>query len=664
MTQTKIDPRDTLADFIVASKYARHRADLGRRETYDEAIDRVMAMHRRKFGPDFTDDLAQIEQALKDRRILGSQRNLQFAGPGVERINLRGYNCSFSYADRSHFFAEALWLLLCGCGVGFSVQKHHVAKLDPLFQPHDGTHRTHRVRDSIEGWADALDDLMRSYFKHGHREIVYFDYSEIRLEGSPISTSSGKAPGPKPLRDSLESIRSILNRVERTTGRLRPIDVYDIVMEAASCVRAGGIRRSATICLFSPDDEEMTKAKIGEWLKTHPNRRLSNNSALLLRNAPESKAYFERLIQSTREMGEPGFSFTDDLEYGTNPCHEISLYPTYHLPDGSKVTGWAFCNLTSVNIAACDSPSDFHEACVAAAKLGTFQAAYQDTSYLGEVTRRIMDRDALLGVSLTGFADRPEIGFDGLTLETGAVDAVRANQHLAARLGIRAAARVTTVKPEGTGSLVVKAGNGIHPHHARRYLRYAEGGKMTDPVVAFMAKHIPEAVVPSAYAADEYKVVFPIDLGDGYLWTKDRTNPLSHLEKVKLVQQAWVNNGTVRGKTNHYVSNTVVVKPDEWDSVKDWIWANRADIGGISLIGSSGDLDYAQAPFVEVLDDDQMHEKYGHDPERLAKAKEAAALWHRLREVWVAVDFSQMTESEDGTRPLDEVACAGGACLI
>lgn len=658
-----IDPRQTLADFTFASKYARYLPDQRRRETYEEAVKRMMNMHRAFYADkDVDKEINFIEEKLLSKAILGSQRALQFGGDGVLRKNMRLYNCSYSFCDRPRFFAEALWLLLCGCGVGFSVQKHHVAALPEIKKPSnpEGT-IVYPIADSIEGWAAALNALITSYMNPSFCDgkPLSFDYSYIRPEGSPISSSSGKAPGPKPLRDSLEAVRVVLNRVAETTKKLRPIDAYDIVMHASNCVRAGGIRRSATIALFSPDDVEMTNAKTGDWWQTNPQRRLSNNSAHFVR-ATASYEQFKALIASTKEFGEPGFFFANSTEHGTNPCAEIGLEPTIN-----GKSGWAFCNLTSVNVGACKTEYEFFEACTAAAWLGTLQAGYMDVGWLDRTTQDIMLRDALLGVSLTGMADNPAIAFSENTLRLGSKIAVVSNEGLAERIGIKPAARVTTVKPEGTGSLVLKVGNGIHPHHARRYLRYVEAGKITDPLVKFMAEQIPEAVVPSAYAKDEFKVVFPIDLGDGALWLKAETDPIDHLTKVRSVQDNWVKTGTNRGDLTHNVSNTIQVPNDRWNDVAEEIWKHRDSYGGVSLLGTSGDLDYAQAPFVEVLlNDAEIYAKYSGNDVLIEKAKAARDLWLKLRAAWKEVDFKDCVETVDNSAGLETVACAGGACAF
>lgn len=659
------NPRKDLGTFTFLSKYARFLPEQQRRETYEEAVDRMMSMHETHLGAaavNYRPMLDRVSQAIKDRRILGSQRALQFGGDSILRKNMRIYNCSASFCDRPRFFAEAFWLLLCGCGVGFSVQKHHVDKLPRLQQPSRGVPCQYAIEDSIEGWADALTALLESYIEG--TPAVSFDYSEVRPEGSLISGTNGRAPGPKPLRDSLEAVRVVLDRVVAAGGVIRPIDAYDVVMHTSLAVRAGGVRRSATIALFSPDDDEMASAKTGTWYNTNPQRRMSNNSALLVRTT-SSRAEFDALVEATQQFGEPGFYFTESTEHATNPCAEILLDPVWEGDDTVPAqTAWAMCNLSTVNVAACKTEVDFLEACELAAALGTVQATYVDAGYLGEATTRVLQRDALLGVSLTGMADNPDLAFDERVLLQGSALVLAVNRHYARQFGISPAARTTTVKPEGTGSLVLGVGNGIHPHHARKYLRYVEGGKRTDPLVKFMAESIPGAVVQNAYNADEVKIVFPIDLGEGPLWLKAETDPIDHLKKVKSVQEAWVRPGTARGDASHNVSNTVVVPPDAWEAVAEFLWSNRDSFGGVSLLGTSGDLDYPQAPFVEVLTEAQIQEKYRNDPVRAQKARDAAGLFDHLTEKWQALDFTLVREYEDVTAVAETVACAGGACIF
>lgn len=801
-------PRKDLQTHTLLSKYARFLPEQRRRETHREANKRTIDMHRRRFGPEHDDTMSWLLDELDAEHILGSQRSLQFAGPAIERISARLFNCSASFFDRPRFLAEAVWLLLCGCGVGFSVQKHHVAKLPKLRGPRG--RRKHFVDDSIEGWADSFDALFQSYI-HGAAKID-FVYDRVRPEGSPLSTSSAKAPGPKPLADALENVRRVFDRVVfEQDGVIRPIDAYDIVMHAAMCVRAGGIRRSATICIFSPDDVEMRDAKTGNWFAENPQRRLSNNSAMLVR-ATTTREEFAALMSSTKQFGEPGFYFSDSTEIVPNPCihpDEMILTPdgykrigdlvgqeievltdnrivdintnnlmnegvttrktsavkltqrnakvykvttvlgktiratanhtfpvvgqarkrldelqlgdtlllrdpySEHSPEAYErvasiefdcisdvyclnepvtnsivvngiVTGqcveialdpvdhktgettFAFCNVTSVNCAGVEDELDFQSRVEAATVLGTYQAAYTDFAYLGPAAERVAKRDALLGVSLTGMADAPSWIFDPDVLREAANRAVITNLQTAWVLGINPAARVTTVKPEGTGSLMLGVGNGIHPHHSRRYLRHVEGGKWNDPIVKFMLQHVPMAVVQSAYNPNEVKLVFPIDLGDGELWLKGDTEALDHLAKVATVQKEWVQTGRTRDDAHHNVSNTVVVKPHEWDDVEDYIWNNRDVFAGVSLLGSFGDLDYPQAPFVEVLPKAEAEAKYGPDPERLAKATEVRRQFEDLVAAWPkdGIPWGEFVEDEDASAGTEILACAAGGCAI
>lgn len=660
----QINPRADLGTFTFLKNYARFLPEQNRRENRDESIDRMMDMHVEKYAdvPSIESLVAPIRKALKDKKMLGSQRSLQFGGSAILRKEMRIYNCSYSFFDRVEFLSQAVWLLLCGCGTGFSVQKHHIAKLPKLAAPKQRDGKvTYFVQDSIEGWADAFHVLFESYVPNNNKNNwaqIRFDYSQIRPEGSVISSSSSKAPGAKALKEALENVRGVLDAVAERGGEIRPIDAYDMVMHAAMCVRAGGIRRSATIALFSPDDEEMTSAKTGNWFADNPQRRLSNNSALLVRKTA-SRADFHRLMESTQHFGEPGFFFSSSTEHGTNPCAEIGLDP---VDERTGETGWAMCNLTSVNVGGCRDEAEFLDVCYLAGALGTLQAGYTSTDYLGPTTKYILERDSLLGVSLTGMADRPDLAFNPELLRAG-VDLVRsANIGFAAMIGIPTAARLTTVKPEGSGSLDLCAGNGIHPHHHHRYLRHVEAGKPGDPLVEHIRKFVPEAIVPSAYNPEEVKIVFPIDLGSAPQWLKRDTTALSHLEKVKLVQENWVLPGTVRGNLTHNVSNTIQVGPDEWAEVEDYVWKHRDTFGGVAMLGASGDLDYEQAPFIEVLDPDEIHEKYRYDPIRREKAWNVRKQWLSLMSAWQLIDWAGLLETSDRSGGVEVVACAGGAC--
>lgn len=648
-----MDPgSQNLSDFIFTAKYANHLEHAERRETWPEAHARVFNMHRQHFAGKGIDDVIDtIEASFADREILGSQRALQFGGAPILTKHARGYNCTFSYADRVRFFAEAFWLLLCGSGVGFSVQKHHVARLPNVQKPRAAEH-VFVVPDTIEGWADAANVLVLSYVHGLH--TVRFDYSLIRPKGARISTGAGRAPGHEPLARALEDVRGVLDTlVDFGATRLRPIDVYDIVMFLSQAVLSGGVRRSATICLFSPDDSDMLHAKTGDWWQTNPQRARSNNSAVLVRSKT-TFADFDRLVQSAREFGEPGFYFVDSTEHGTNPCCEIGLYPVDEL---TGATGWQFCNLSLSNVSTCTDGEDFIRRAVLAAQLGTLQAGYTSFGYLGPVSERISRRESLLGVSMTGMQEARDLAFDPKLLSEAARAACAANDELAERIGIPRAARVTCVKPEGTSSCLLGTSSGIHPHHAQRYIRRVQAGATEAPALHYAAAN-PGAVEFTKRIGDSGRpdliLCFPIEAPAGAN-VQANTDAISFLEDVRTVKRAWVDEGrredlaASRG-LSHNVSNTVTVRADEWPAVARKIYDNRDVFSGVSLLSESGDLLYAQAPFVAC--------------EGEGDRRAVVEQWERLRATLQPVDYSAMWEPTDGTNFGEQSACAGGSCSI
>jgi len=661
-----------LEDYIFLSRYSRYREELGRRETPSEAFTRVMDMHSAHFadkldrpvagfgGRPLRELIDETEAALQRKAILPSMRSLQFGGQAIEANNARMFNCAFTQMNRLDAFKEAFFLLMSGTGVGFSVQKHHVAQLPhfPIRGAENELEVIHyNVGDTLEGWADALDALMRSYTDN---KKIEFNYSGIRRRGAPLRTSGGRAPGHLPLKKALTAVERMLDNV---SGRaLRPIEVYDILMHVAVAVLSGGIRRSATICLFSADDDEMAAAKTGNWFETNPQRGKSNNSAVLVRHQ-HTEGDFQRLFELQKEFGEPGFYFVDDVEYGANPCVEIGLAPfaivdeaaqaklaEYGMPDvpvGSKVSGWQMCNLTTINANACDDEAGFLACCRAAALLGTLQAAYTNIPYLGAATRFINERESLLGVSICGILDRPSLLLDPTVLERGAQECLDTNAAVAEHLGIPAAARITCVKPEGTASLVLGAGSGIHPHHARHYFRRVQAAR-TEPLYQWFKLNNPHMTEASAWDPDTTDVItFPVTAPTDAILRKD-VGAVQFLEYVRLVQQHWVVAGrrheTYNPGLHHNVSNTVTVRDDEWDAVQQFIFENRQYFTGISLLRETGDKVYTQAPREEVTTEMDM------------------AKWNAL--VYNTVDYTALWEGTDMTTLADTVACAGGACEI
>lgn len=684
-----------MADYIAMAKYARYRPELGRREVFTEGVERVRDMHLGFFAAklesrlpvELPADVAELagaeavllahvwggrtlEEIIREafaqvaaKKVLPSMRSMQFGGEAILRNHSRMFNCSFSNVDRVEFFREYFFLLLSGCGVGFSVQKHHIAMLPPL--PARGAENDlpvwhYRIADTIEGWSDALHAIVLSFFEG---KLIEFDYSAIRPRGATLKTSGGKAPGHLPLRNALSRVGEIL---AKAAGRaLRPIEVYDINMYIAKAVLAGGIRRSATICLFSPDDEEMMNAKTGNWFEQHPQRSASNNSAVLSRR-DNFEGLFRKLFKAQKEFGEPGFYFCDHPDAGCNPCAEISLLPVVDwelsaaeldelyrrgykgdMPGTARLSGFQHCNLTTINGHAAVNESAFYKSCLAATAIGTLQAAYTDMPYLGPVTRLINEHDALLGVSICGFMDNPGVLFDQEILTQGARLCRAANRLVAALIGIRPAAKLATCKPEGTASLILNAASGIHPHHARRYFRRVQANRK-EPVYVFFKAANPQMTESSVYNPDTDDVItFPVEAPKKAILRKDLT-AIQFLELVKLVQQCWViPGGDTRSRSpdlHHNVSNTCTVRPEEWDEVAEFIWSNRRFFTGISLLQDAGDKAYAQAPREEVTTEPDVHK------------------WNSLRPY--RVDYTQMREESDHTELKQVIACAGGACEL
>ena len=624
-----------LQDYTFTSKYARYIPELKRRETWKEAVDRVKEMHLRKY-PQITEEIEWAFEQVHQKKVLGSQRALQFGGTPVEKKNARIYNCIASYCDRLRFFQECFWLLLCGCGTGFSVQKHHVGKLPDFSsmwlsldecrkeKTDEGPNtwvlprKVYVIPDSIEGWADSLGVLVSSFFGGGdfpeyEGYQVEFDYSLIRPEGAALGSSSGKAPGPKPLQNALEKIRALFLRcLHFGQERMRPLDAYDVVMHASDAVLSGGVRRSATICLFSPDDEEMAQAKTGNWFRTNPQRGRSNNSALLIRGET-SKEAFKQLMSYVREFGEPGFVWSDSTELLVNPCVEIGLYP---VDTTTGLSGWEACNLCEINGRYCKTPEDFELASKAAAIIGTCQAGYTDLGYLGETSKNILEREALLGVSITGMMDNPDVLFDPKLQRKNAKLILRINEQIANKIGINPTARATCVKPAGTTSCILGTASGIHPHHAKRYLRRSQANWLEPPMRHFKESNgiAVEKSVWSANGTDEV-ISFCIEVPKGAK-TKNDICAIDLLKCVKLTQQNWVSSGTRKDRCVHdwlvhNVSNTISVKDEEWEDVANFIYDNRKWFAGISLLPISGGKNFQQSPFDTIYTPTELVKMYG-----------------------------------------------------
>lgn len=526
-------------------------------------------------------------------------------------------NCSASHADRAAFFQEAMYLLLCGCGVGFSVQKRHVSKLPKIQRRSEAKAKVFTVPDSIEGWADAFGVLLSSYFEDGGTfpeykgSRVHFDFSKVREKGALIS-GGFKAPGPDGLRKALERCEALLEKAlgKKQEIALRPIVVYDFVMHMSDAVLSGGVRRSATICLFDKDDREMLEAKTGNWQKENPQRGRSNNSVVLKRGAFTRKE-LARILKKVREFGEPGFVFVEDYDICYNPCVEIGMLPI-DIPTGES--GFQFCNLAELNGSRMVDPETFYRGCEAGAIMGTLQAGYTNFKYLGAATRRITEREALIGVSITGWMNNPHVLFDEAILKRGAEIVKETNRIVAKLIGIRPAARTTCVKPAGNASILLCAEAGIHGAHSPRYFRNVQLST-DDEVAQLIARTNPKMVEKSVWSANDTDVVvsFPV-VAKSTSKYKSELLGVKQLEFVKKAQQHWIENGTnvdlcTHPKLRHNVSNTITV--DDWDEVEEYIFENQQWFAGISLMAGSGDKAFAQAPFTEVRTADEILKLYG-----------------------------------------------------
>lgn len=621
--------RDILSDITIHMKYARYLPKEQRRETWEEIVDRNKDMHIRRF-PELKDEIDEAYGFVYDKKVLPSMRSMQFAGKPIEINNSRVYNCAYMPAEHPDTFSEVMFLLLGGTGVGYSVQKHHVEKLPVLkgvIRP-QGRQRKKRylIGDSIEGWADAVKVLVESWF-YGKREIE-FDYRDIRPKGARLITSGGKAPGPAPLRECLVQITNVFENAfaERGYGtQLKPIEVHDILCHIADAVLAGGIRRAAMIALFSVNDEEMGASKIGQWWEKNPQRGRANNSAVVVRNKVKKKDFMQ-LWERTKASGagEPGIYFTNDKDWGANPCVEIALRP------------YGFCNLTEINASNIESQEDFNERSRVAAFIGTLQASYTDFHYLREEWRKTAEKDALLGVSMTGIASGVVLD---LSMEEAASKAVEENEKIAERIGIGKAARVTAVKPSGTTSLVLGTSSGIHAWHNDYYIRRIRVGK-AEAIYTYLSIYHPELLEDEYFRPDSMAVIsIPQKAPEGAILRNE--SPIETLERVKKVSTEWIAPGHVNGMNSHNVSCTINLKEDEWEEVGRWMWENRKTYNGISVLPYDGGS-YVQAPFEDC--DEKTYKK----------------MLRSLNEI----DLTKVIEGNDETNLTGELACAGGACEV
>jgi hypothetical protein len=682
-----------LSEITIYTKYARYLDNKDRRETWEELVTRNKEMHIRKY-PELKDEIESAYKYVYDKKVFPSMRSLQFGGKPIEISPNRIYNCAYLPIDDWHAFGEAMFLLLGGTGVGYSVQKHHVEQLPEIHKPNPNNIKRFLINDSIEGWADAVKALMKSYFKGG--ATWKFDYSDIRPKGARLVTSGGKAPGPDPLKRCLDTIHEALKQ-KNDGDKLTPIEVHDIVCHIADAVLAGGIRRAALISLFSATDKDMmaskTNFRIHEWehlleegpvdeqgepIKVHavhtddsgakyydikvsvdepgyglterdltwvsefefkqmqetqrlpwyyfqPQRGRANNSVSLVRSRITKKKFMD-LWKTVEDSGagEPGFYFSNDKDWGTNPCCEIALRP------------YQFCNLCEVNVSNVTDQDDLNNRVKAAALIGTLQAGYTDFHYLRKVWQKTTEKDALIGVGMTGIGSGKILNLD----MTQAAECVKEeNARVAKLIGIKKAARCTTVKPSGTSSLVAGSSSGIHAWHNDYYIRRMRIGK-NEAIYTYLSIHHPDLIEDDFFRPFDTAVLsVPQKAPEGSILRHE--SALDLLERVKQVKETWIDGGHRDGMNTHNISATISIKDDEWETVGEWMWKNRTAYNGLSVLPYNGGT-YKQAPFEDC---DEL-------------------TYHNMMKSLTEVDLTKIVETSDNTDLKGELACAGGACEI
>lgn len=610
-----------LSDITVFQKYAKYIEKTSSRETWSDIVTRNKEMHKAKF-PQLHDEIEHVYKFVYDKKVLPSMRSLQFGGKPIEINPSRIYNCSYLPIDDWRAFGEVMFLLLSGTGVGFSVQRHHIEKLPPINKPRPDKERRFLVGDSLEGWSDAIKMIMKSYFMSG--STVRFDYSDIRPKGAKLITSGGKAPGPEPLKICIEKIRAILE-IKHTGDDLTSLEVHDIVCYIADAVLAGGIRRAALISLFSADDDEMISCKFGNWFELNPQRGRANNSAVLIRSKV-TEEFFKSLWKKIElsKAGEPGIYLSNDKDWGSNPCVEIAL------------RAFQLCNLCEVNVSDIVDQEDLNSRVRAASFIGTLQASYTEFHYLRPVWQRTCEKDALLGIGMTGIGSGAILKLDA---KMAARVAKEENERVANLIGINKSARITCIKPSGTSSCVLGTSSGVHAWHNDYYLRRFRIGK-NESLYSYLLNNHPELVEDEYFRPHDTAVIgIPQKAPDGSILRTE--SPLQLLERVKWFSQYWIKPGHRNGMNTHNISATVSIRDHEWDAVGNWMWENREYFNGLSVLPFDGGS-YIQAPFEDITE-----EKY-----------------HQLMEALKDIDLTQVIEHDDHTDLAGEIACAGGSCEI
>jgi ribonucleoside-diphosphate reductase alpha chain len=608
-----------LSDITVYNKYAKYIPELERRETWDEIVTRNKDMHISKF-PNLKDEIEKAYELVYAKKILPSMRSLQFAGKPIEINNARIYNCAYLPVDDYRSFSETMFLLLSGCGVGFSVQQHHIEQLPEIKIP--TKHKRYLVSDSIEGWADSVKILVKAYFTGS--PLPLFDFRDIRPKGARLITAGGKAPGPEPLKECLFQIQKIFDR-KQNGDRVTSLEAHDIICHIADAVLSGGIRRAALISLFNLNDEDMLTCKFGNWWEENPQRGRANNSAVVLRHKITEEEFFK--LWKKIEMsgsGEPGIYFSNDKDWGTNPCCEIALRP------------YQFCNLCELNVSDVESQEDLNERSRAAAFIGTLQASYTDFHYLRDIWRKTTEKDALIGVGQTGIGSGAVLQY---SLKEAAEIAKAENARVAEIIDINAAARVTTIKPSGTSSLVLGTSSGIHAWHNDYYVRRMRVGK-NEALYTHLLLHHPGLVEDEYFKPTIQAVIsVPQKAPEGSILRNESAIDL--LERVRKFNMEWVKKGHRRGANTNNVSATISIKENEWKEVGEWMWKYKETFNGLSVLPYFGGS-YIQAPFEDITKE---------------QFEELAQHLH-------SIDLSKVVEFSDETALMDQVACASGQCEI
>lgn len=608
-----------LSQLVAFRTYAKYLQHASRRESLEETINRNMSMHLEKF-PKHSRDIIKAYKQVHDLKVMPSMRSLQFGGDAIVKNNARIYNCAFVHIKYTRVFAESLYLLLCGTGVGYSVQNHHIAELPNIRKPK--RENTHMIHDSIEGWADAVDALMNAYFYGAIRPI--FEYSQISPKGTYLATTGSKAPGPEPLRLALNLVEK---KLQDAIGRkLNSLECHDIMCILADCVLAGGIRRAALISLFDKDDEAMLTCKQGEWWVKTPFRARANNSAILVRNETTKEEFlrvFDACIKS--KAGEPGFLWVDDKETGANPCVEIGLQSNQ------------FCNLTTTNMTGIKNEKDFLNRVYASALLGTLQASYTDFPYLGERWKQVTEEEALIGCSFTGIADSPAVTAE--MLQKGAELVKEVNEKYAKLIGINIAARCTAIKPEGTASCVLGSASGIHARHSKYYLRRIRLNK-EESLAKYLKLVIPDLVEDDLFSTRDVVVTIPQESPEDSI-VREKESATTLMDRVLFYNENWVRPGHRSGKARHNVSCTINYKDDEVELLAKRMWDEREVYSGISLLPYDGG-NYKQAPFEECTKE----------------------VFESMNKLVKDIDLTQVLEMDDQTNMAEQLACAGGVCEI